>query len=83
MPSQPLSAAFAVDAFTGVALPRAIATITPDSDPAAIAAVREWQAHLDAGRIGSFVPSSPDRLASEAQVREMERIFGVRRGGIW
>lgn len=80
MPSQPLTASLP-DPDGGA--PCHVVAILPTTDDGGILAIREWQAHVDAGRIGNIVASSPDRLASEAQVREMERIFGVRRGGIW
>ena len=83
MPSQPITAAFAVDAVTGVALPHPVASILPATSDDGIDALRRWQAHVDAGRIGNIVRDSPDRLATEARCREMERILGVRRGGIW
>ena len=42
--------------------------------------VAEWQAHVDAGRIGTRTPMAPDILAS---IRAAEALICRRRGGVW
>lgn len=44
--------------------------------------VREWQAHVDAGRIGANPPADPAVAANTARTAALFRSFH-RTGGIW
>ena len=55
-----------------------IDTVTPDHPHPLVA---EWQAHIDAGRIGTRAPLAPALLAN---LRATEALIGCRRhGGVW
>jgi hypothetical protein len=57
------------------------ASVMPDHDDPR-EAVRAWQAHIDAGRIGANPPVDPAIAANTARTAALFRSFH-RRGGVW